>query len=62
MIFEPRLIVGQLVSIESVTAPQYNKRYKVVSLRHQGMISDSVSGQAVTTVGCFTGENLKAVL
>lgn len=53
MLFEPRLTMGQVVSLESITtddADNVNGTYKVVSLKHRGMISEAVCGEAITTV------------
>jgi hypothetical protein len=36
-----------------MTEPQLNGQYKVVSIKHQGTISDAVCGDAITTVGLF---------
>jgi hypothetical protein len=55
MLFEPRLVVGQQIQLNSTTAPIYNGFYKVISLKHRGMISDAVCGDAVTSVGMFYG-------
>lgn len=93
MIFEPRIIVGQLINLESTTAPNataipnavaaqgqpltapnaqsllnYNGPYKVISVKHKGMISAAICGDAITSVGLFFGskflttvQNLPAV-
>lgn len=51
MLFEPKLLVGQQVTLDSLTADkEINGDYKVVGLKHRGMISDSVCGEAITTV------------
>lgn len=63
ILLEPRLNVGQSIVLNSSTVKTYNnKRYKVVSVRHQGTISESVCGRATTTIGCFIGDNLREVL
>jgi hypothetical protein len=52
MLFEPKMIVGQQITLDSVTADSnINGEYKVISLKHRGMISDAVCGDAITTVG-----------
>lgn len=51
MLFEPRLVAGQYILLHSSTEANYNGAYKVMSLHHRGMISASVCGDAVTTVG-----------
>lgn len=49
MIFEPRLTLCQIVELESVTNPQFNRFWKVVGIQHRGMISPAVAGSATTT-------------
>lgn len=52
MLFEPKLIVGQQITLQSATADSnINGEYKVISLKHRGLISESVAGSAITTVG-----------
>lgn len=52
MLFEPRLIIGQQVVLDSATAePGINGSYKVISLKHRGIISEAVCGEAITSVG-----------
>jgi hypothetical protein len=55
MIFEPRLMIGQLLTLDSSTFKIINGAYKVISIKHRGMISDSVCGSAITTVGLLHG-------
>jgi len=55
MIFEPRLEIGQLVRLETFTEEGFNGDYRVISIKHRGMISDSVAGSAITTVGLMKG-------
>lgn len=51
MLFEPKLIIGQQVTLDSITADSnINGNYKIVALKHRGMISDAVCGDAITTV------------
>lgn len=62
ILFEPRLLIGQLVELRSQTAKNFNGLYKVISLHHKGTISNSVAGTAVTTVGLWFGpQQLKVV-
>lgn len=53
MLFEPRLIIGQQVRLESTTTDDRNVNgsYKVISLKHRGIISEAVAGDAITSVG-----------
>lgn len=55
MLFEPSLKVAQLVRLESTTAEHFNGTHKVLSLRHRGMISEAVCGDATTEVGLLPG-------
>lgn len=55
MIFEPRIVVNQRIKINSRTGINTNGFYKVVSLRHRGMISESVCGSLITSVGVDFG-------
>jgi hypothetical protein len=64
MIFEPRLNIGQIVTLDALNPAVPNGDYKVVSLKHRGMISEAVCGEAITTVGLFAplaGANLSIV-
>lgn len=61
MLFEPRIVVGQLIKLDSSTAANFNGFYKVCDIKHRGMISESVCGDAVTTLGLIAGEALNVV-
>lgn len=50
MLFEPSLIVGQLLEIKSATQPQYDGQFKVLGFTHDCMISPTQAGQRITTV------------
>lgn len=61
MIFEPRLLVGQVIELKSQESI-FNGFYKVMGVHHHGMISDTVAGAALTDVTLFFGqEQLKIV-
>ncbi len=56
MLFEPRLVLAQLVNLESANDEEafrlnFNGQWKVVSIKHRGVISEAVAGQAITSVG-----------
>jgi hypothetical protein len=51
MLFEPRIVVGQYIQLESATDQSFNGAYKVISVKHRGMISDAVCGNAITSLG-----------
>lgn len=55
MLFEPSLKVGQLIELKSVSALHFNGIHKVISIKHRGVISEAVSGSAITTVGLLPG-------
>lgn len=50
MIFEPRIKTSQIIEIESQSAKYFNGYYKITGFTHRGVISGSVSGDAVTTI------------
>jgi hypothetical protein len=63
MILEPRVQAGQIIELQSLTGPQATEQspkqaingfYKVTSVKHRGMISEAVCGDAITTLGMFT--------
>lgn len=49
MIFEPALAAGQKIRLDSITEANFNRDYKTTGVKHRGMISESVCGQAITT-------------
>lgn len=54
MLFEPKLVIGQQVRLESTTTEKgsnVNGVHKVISLTHRGIISEAVCGSATTSVG-----------
>jgi hypothetical protein len=55
MLFEPKIQVGTLINLESITGKNFNGIHKVYSLKHKGMISESVAGKLITTVGILDG-------
>lgn len=59
MIFEPGLVVGQKVTLESATGSNFNGTYKIVGLAHRAMISPATCGEAITSVNVWYG--LKAL-
>ncbi len=50
MVFEPSLVLGQGVELKSKTAPTFNGFYKITAIHHQGIISPTTCGTAITTV------------
>lgn len=55
IIFEPKLLVGQLLEVESSTASIFNGQFKVIGIHHTGTISGAISGEAKTTLNLFIG-------
>ncbi len=50
MLFEPSLNVGRKILLNSLTAnANFNGEYKITSIKHRGMISESVCGSVITT-------------
>lgn len=58
MIFEPRIIIGQIIEIKSRIAPMFNGQYKVYGIKHEGTISESVAGEATTTLEMLVGSQV----
>ncbi len=55
MIFEPRITVCQAIELQSGTGQNFNGFYKVISIKHRGMVSQAVCGDAITSVGLWYG-------
>lgn len=58
VVFEPRLMVGQQILLQSKTVPYLNGFYKVLGVSHDGTISGSKSGSMITNVSLFIGTEL----
>lgn len=54
-VFSPEILVGQLLEIESSTAPIFNGQFKVVGLQHSGIISGATCGEVTTTLNLLVG-------
>lgn len=54
IIFEPRIIIGQAVELQSLETV-FNSQYKVVGIHHQGTISDAVCGECTTLLSLWVG-------
>ena len=50
MLFEPTLIVGQLLEVNSAIQPIYNGQYKVLGFTHDCLISPTQAGTRTTTI------------
>lgn len=55
LIFEPRLVLGQLVALNSLLNPRVNGPYRVQGIHHYGTISDTEAGVAYTDLALFAG-------
>ena len=55
MLFEPSLIVGQLLEIKSGVQPDFNGQYKVMGFTHDCLISGAQAGKRTTNVNLFIG-------
>ena len=58
MIFEPRIIIGQIIEIQSRIAPMFNGQYKLYGIKHEGTISESVAGESTTTLEMLVGSQV----
>lgn len=57
MLFEPRLTVGQIVQLDSVSNKLFNGTFKVMGFVHRGTISPAVAGDCKSTVSLFFGSS-----
>lgn len=58
MIFEPRIIVGQIIEVNSRILPMFNGQYKVFGVKHAGIISGATAGSVVTTLEMLVGSQI----
>lgn len=58
MIFEPRMLIGQIIEIQSRISPMFNGQYKIYGIKHEGTISESVCGTAMTTLEMLVGSQM----
>lgn len=54
-LFEPRILMGQVVQLDSKTLKEYNGQYKVYGVQHQGIISGAVGGRCISIFSLRTG-------
>lgn len=62
MVFEPGLNVGHKILLNSSTEMNFNGEYKVIGVKHRGMISDAVCGSVITTGDFSYSKQLIGVL
>ena len=53
MMLEPRLQIGQMAELKSVTAPRFNGTYKIIGVDHSATISENESNQNTTKVSLY---------
>ncbi|MDR1282932.1 MAG: hypothetical protein LBK99_19230, partial [Opitutaceae bacterium] len=56
MLFEPRLVIGQAVKLESKINPIFDGIYVVSGLEHRGTISPVTAGQCITKASLWVGK------
>ena len=57
-LFEPAIIMSQLIEFNSAILPEFNGQYKVIGVHHQGTISEAVSETCKSTFNLLLGEQL----
>jgi hypothetical protein len=63
ILFEPKILAGQKVEVKSTTNKETNGVYQVISIRHRGIISESVNGDCSTSLTLVYGiADLKEIL
>ncbi len=62
IIFEPAIKPARLIQLQSKTEPSFNGFRKVVGVKHRGMISPAVCGDAITTVETWYEKTFVPVL
>lgn len=58
MIFEPRIVIGQIIEIQSRIMSEFDGQYKVYGIKHEGVISDAVASSATTTLEMLVGSQV----
>lgn len=57
-IFEPRLVVGQIIQIKSSVAGEFDGQYKIFGISHRGTINDANAGKLETTLQMNVGSQV----
>lgn len=55
VIFEPTLIVGQIVQLKSELDLRFDGQYKIISINHMGTISGGIEGDRITRLELLIG-------
>ena len=58
VIFEPDIVIGQLIEFQSSIQSEYDGQYKVIGIQHQGTISESVGGPLITKLNLLAESQL----
>lgn len=57
-LFEPRIIMSQLIEIKSDIQNQYDGQYKVIGVTHSGIISGAMNGNCKSQFALLVGSQL----
>lgn len=49
--------MSQVLELNSSVQKVYNGQYKVIGIKHQGIISEAVGGQLITTLNMLLGSD-----
>jgi hypothetical protein len=60
-VFEPRIILSQVIEIKSDVSSAFDGQFKVIGLSHTGTISEAVGGNCSSSFDLLVAANLKAV-
>ena len=58
IIFEPKVKVAQLAEVKSQFNKKFDGQYKIMGLKHSGIISGAVAGDCKTTLNLYIGNKL----
>lgn len=61
MMFEPQANIGRMATIKSLSMPQFNGDYEIISVRHYGVISPTQSGVLTTSLVLSSSREIKKV-
>lgn len=56
--FEPRLVVGQIIQIKSSVAEEFDGQYKIFGISHRGSINDAAGGKLETIIQMNIGSQV----
>lgn len=57
-LFEPTIIIGEIVQLKSQVMPFYDGQYKVIGINHNGIISGAINGTCYTTFSLVKSDQL----